>query len=496
MVPKVTRPNPSFKDSLAYYLHDKAPEGGRVPETSDRVAWTEVRGFANDNLDPDLAGRIMMATAMDRDRLKQQAGIKNTGRKPSDDVVYAYSLGWSDQENGKISKSEMLRAADESIRVLGAQDHQAIIVCHTDRPHPHVHVILNRVSPEDGRMLNINRDYNRLEKWALAYRRERGEEHIYCPARAAKEEAAKRTAAGETVDYVRGEKSMPRGLYEEFQKAKDAGAVNLDQIKERESRLTAELSKKSRAMHARHSQEWNKLSADHQARKDAIKGAAEDSIQRTIKAIKDSYRPAWRDLSRAQWFEKRAFDQRELKILGRLHNAIDALILSKRHDGDARGLVSRVYHYAVTKEGRAAALSQIHTAQRKELGAAQKAEIDAAIRKIKDDRGGQLTQAGVTFQSSRAALIERQASDKAAMRSAWRRRGEERALAFKGATADAEARQKAKSDLKKDPELEAKAKVGPKRFKAASSGKPRSQGRARSRKRTRGGGGSGGKAGG
>ena len=60
-------------------------------------------------------------------------------------------------------------------------------------PHPHVHVIVNLVSAQDGRNLTVHADRNKLSAWTSTYRRERGEEHLYCPQRAKRAEAAERT---------------------------------------------------------------------------------------------------------------------------------------------------------------------------------------------------------------------------------------------------------------------------------------------------------------
>lgn len=141
MIPKLAAKGSSFKGAAAYYLHDKGAS------TSERVAWTATVNLATEN--PEAAWRIMVATAKDQARLKEQAGIRNTGRK-SADVVLAYSLAWHPDEKDGLTREEMLLAAHASIKALGAEHCQALIVAHQDEPHPHVHVILNRVSPEDG----------------------------------------------------------------------------------------------------------------------------------------------------------------------------------------------------------------------------------------------------------------------------------------------------------------------------------------------------------
>ncbi|MCI0658386.1 MAG: relaxase/mobilization nuclease domain-containing protein, partial [Acidobacteria bacterium] len=81
MVPKLHAKGTSFKGAAAYLLHDK----GRA-KTAQRVAWVEMRNLITD--DPHVAWRVMAATAMDQDRLKELAGVKNTGRKSSASVLH------------------------------------------------------------------------------------------------------------------------------------------------------------------------------------------------------------------------------------------------------------------------------------------------------------------------------------------------------------------------------------------------------------------------
>ena len=142
----------SFKGTFQYLLHDKRLEGEEIRTTTERVDWAEFRNLTTD--DPQMAWRIMAATASQQDALKRNAGGSVAGNK-SDKVVFHYSLGWHPDEKAGLTKTEMLRAADESIRVLGAEGYQAAIIAHNDTQHPHVHVVLNRVNPENGRMLDL-----------------------------------------------------------------------------------------------------------------------------------------------------------------------------------------------------------------------------------------------------------------------------------------------------------------------------------------------------
>ena len=59
-----------------------------------------------------------------------------------------YSLSWAKDE--KPDRQEMRWAAQESLKALGMERHQALVVSHRDG-QPHVHVIANRVDPESGK---------------------------------------------------------------------------------------------------------------------------------------------------------------------------------------------------------------------------------------------------------------------------------------------------------------------------------------------------------
>ena len=82
---------------------------------------------------------------MARSRPGPSPGAGRKAAKP----VYHYALSWKPGETP--DRAEMSRAVDESLKKLGMEDRQALIVAHNDTPHRHVHVIVNRVDPETGR---------------------------------------------------------------------------------------------------------------------------------------------------------------------------------------------------------------------------------------------------------------------------------------------------------------------------------------------------------
>ncbi len=180
MVPNVTMGGASFKGAAAYYLHDKEAE------TKERVAWTETMNLITS--DQQKAARVMAATAMAQNELKIEAGIKATGRK-LEKPVYVYSLSWHPDE--RPDKATMVEAARESLQALGVEDRQALIVCHNDEPHHHVHVIVNRVSMDDGRAANMRSDHLKLSRWAESWEKRHGK--IWCEARVQNNERREHT---------------------------------------------------------------------------------------------------------------------------------------------------------------------------------------------------------------------------------------------------------------------------------------------------------------
>ncbi len=484
MVPNVAGKGSSFRGAALYYLHDKRQEGERERLTTDRVAWAETRNLATD--DPELAWRIMAATALDADRLKAQAGVRNTGRK-SADSVYAYSIAWHPEEASRLSRAEMVRAANESILALGAHDRQAIIIAHRDEPHPHVHVMLNRVSPTDGRMLGTSNDFHKLEAWALAYRQARGEELKYCPARILKAEAARATKEGLKVDFERGAKSIPRSLIGDFAAAKVAANDN-DARKEaaRQSALSAKLTTDTKRMKEQHRAAWVKLSKDYQAKKAGIFESARTAKERAADQVKEQYRPAWRDLHRRQWKERQDFDSRERRLVGKINNALDAVAHRRELDPDSsRGFMAAAFNYLTSGKARAAAFEKLQKLEQRRLGTEQRQTLDRATGRISTDRSALLAGASKAFKADREALLVRTDEERQANRRAWSQRSEERTRAFERVRREGLARSGAKVQQESEPQ-ERKTWRQRKSFNDASQNRDRGRSRSRQRTRTRG----------
>lgn len=410
MVPKLAAKGTSFKGAAAYYLHDKGAS------TSERVSWTSTANMATDN--PEMAWRIMAATAKDQARLKEQAGIRNTGRK-SADVVLAYSLAWHPDEKEGLTREEMLLAAHASIKALGADDRQAIIVAHHDEAHPHVHVILNRVSPEDGRMLSSSNEKLNLSRWAEAYERGRGK--IYCEDRVANNEA--RQMLGE---FTRAAEDRPRHLHER-EKGLDK-SPQAQRVKERERGKDSALAAKGREMNKRHRDQWDKLRTDHRDRRAAIIAQTKTAIAKARADMRATALPIWRAMHKRHFAEQRLFQTREQRVTGKIQNAIAAIksMGAVRGDSSAQGFLGNAFNFLTSTAKREMALTQRQEVEKRTYATAQRREIKTKAAAIRTEHQGQLRDNVKQLDQERKALTSSQDQERQSLRSEWRDRNQER----------------------------------------------------------------------
>ena len=113
-----------------------------------RVGWAETRnmmeGMDGGRIDPDAVAAEM----------RDEAAASGVA-KP----VYHIAIAFDPDDHP--TEAEVRAAADRTLRDLGLEDHQALVVRHTDQPHAHVHLMVNRVGP-DGKAWSTWRDRYRL----------------------------------------------------------------------------------------------------------------------------------------------------------------------------------------------------------------------------------------------------------------------------------------------------------------------------------------------
>ena len=165
MIPKVNNRGHSFKGVMAYLMHDKDKA-----KTSERVAWFETGNMYTN--DPLKAAKVMAWTDKNADYLKSRNGTSLAGKKREAGAVYHYSLAWAKTETP--DKDHQQEQVLETLKRLGLEKHEYVLVAHNDTTHAHIHVVANLTHPETGKRNSLTQDMRVLQKWALEYEREHG----------------------------------------------------------------------------------------------------------------------------------------------------------------------------------------------------------------------------------------------------------------------------------------------------------------------------------
>lgn len=404
----------SFKGLAAYLLHDV----GRA-ETADRVGW--VQSYNLDGAEPDRAWRLMAATAMSADQLKEAAGIKKG--KPAIKTAYHISITFNPED--KPSEAVQRAAVEGALQALQLDQYQALAVSHTDTAHAHVHVMVNLIHPEhgvsaasprqpDGRGSPLSYAQKKLSKWAQAFEREHG-----LTVTEGRLVNANKRAEGQKVDARR----KPRNVYErEREETTDRRLEHAKRLRDDKARdLTAE----SRAMHERHRTAWDALKASYRDEKAALREDGDRAIKDRIDQIKADRKSHWAVLFKRHRDELRAFELGERSTLGRIwHGA--AVFRELALDGNALG----GFLAAFSADERRAIVLRKHDREREKLGQQIRAEISMGISQIKSELAGAQTQARHRFLSACENLRGDQDEALAAMRERWQAYNAERRAAL------------------------------------------------------------------
>lgn len=416
MIPKLHRKGTSFRGAAQYILHDKGAE------TSERVAWTQTLNLATNN--PEAAWRVMAATAMDQSRLKEEAGIPRTGRKSAAHVLHL-TLAWHESEAEGLTREEMMRAVQEALRALGAEGHQALVVCHTDEPHPHVHILLCRVSMDDGRHLSSSKEKLKLSRWAQKYEEERRElvGKIFC------EDRVLHNAARDRGTFVRGKKDIPRHIFEQLSPMR--GFEGASELYHRQKAKDQTLGRRERALAQSHKQRWVELQDKHKA------GTAwlhEEARRLTTVAHQDvghAYLDAWADIEARQELEREVFTNREGRLLGKARNILQSV--------DWKGLLRNDRRKTSIREafgllgGSGARNNALRRRQQSEvmlLEQEEEARKQAATENLRSQLASRLAKHRSTFLIKRKALEWEQLQQRQAIATEWTMRRKERKKAW------------------------------------------------------------------
>jgi hypothetical protein len=253
----------SFKGVGKYVLHDKGAQ------SDERVSFIETENLVFN--DGDRAIAEMVRTAMNQKALRRRNGDRATATsKP----VYHYSLSWDTSETPSLK--EQMQAARESLKSLGLDDRQAMIVGHTDTDNPHVHVVVNLVHPTTGATAKLGNDWLKLSNWAEAYRLERGQAHL-CPQR------KRNNGRRRDGEFVKAD-NMTRQEYEAWKKSQTKDIWDSF----RADRANARASRKGQY--------------------EALWAQKENRVAQRKDEISALFKPRWRDLYKRQRTELKDFD--------------------------------------------------------------------------------------------------------------------------------------------------------------------------------------------
>jgi Relaxase/Mobilisation nuclease domain len=208
---------------------------------------------------------------------------------------------------------------------------QAVIVEHTDRPHKHVHVIVNLVNPETGQAVSLSNDAHKLDRWADDYEVSQGV--IRSPDRRAKFHAldngieppkrpaqAKSREEWEATRRLNSEKAKQRAA-----EIKAAYAAHVASLKSAQASAF-------KARNAESEKLWNNYTADRKAVNDRYqpfidaiwkskrKSPPHPYTEQALHDLQDS--AEWKQLGRTQFAQRRLFNARERFLLGALGNAV------------------------------------------------------------------------------------------------------------------------------------------------------------------------------
>lgn len=359
VIPRVARSGQSFEGAGLYYLHDKAKNdfadvGGYVMhdkenrQTAHRVGFTAML-----NMQADTPAQAIDQMTASYERYREKEANKR-GRKLTK-PVYVYSLSWAPDQSP--TQDEMMSAAHSSLKALRLEGLQTLIVQHTDEPHPHIHVIVNRIELDGSRARNVAFDQLRFSRWAEQYERDHG--GIRCEQRV--ENNARRRAG----EMVRDTVSLSRSEYEAREQVQRAEQEQ--RRKQQDAFLKETQAAQQSGLAQQQSQERAALEAKTEAR--VIQDRAE---------AKAKFKPQWRALYQNQDRQTRIVTQ--VNRSGIFERA--CFVFSNREflakSGPLRAL--DVVKLCLSPKALTQRVRRVQEIERKELGQWERKLSDGAVR--------------------------------------------------------------------------------------------------------------------
>jgi len=384
----------SFKGLAQYCLHDVDRKG------DSRVAFIETKNLGTD--DPQLAWRIMSARHYLQDELKEKAGVGRGGAKdgkPVGHVVISWKREEADAE--QLNHQGMLNAAHGALRAIGASDRQALIIGHTDTPHPHCHIIVNLIG-DDGRLKKNWKEREKLSKFALQREREIHGEAIVKQ----REKNWLDREAGETPVPV---KKQPRHLYELEKVAKNCPETK--KFGRDHKRQLANLAKTKEAQKDRHKHHQERLRQCHEERKRRIERNTEQQTRKSRSDVRKAYQQPWKELLNEQEAAWWAFRKNEQTLKGSLANAMKLIdwkqVLRRKREPDQLRLAD-AFQLLTNESVRKEKLRKQQQVEQEKLRARQRKEEQAKAQSFQQERAVKLREEWKSYLLKADAMKQRQ----------------------------------------------------------------------------------------
>ncbi len=186
MNPKEAKKGRSPHGAWLYHAHDHRSL------TRDRIGFFHTVNIPTEDIDK--VWKFQAYTLMNRNRLLIAAGQKPSNKKLEAAI---FPISWNFHPDHPPTEELMINIGLQTLQVLGLQEHEAYFVEHTDTPHRHFHIIVNRVHPITGILGKDSHSKRKLSELALKLCREHGLEHL-APQRV---ENAQKRELGETTKY-------------------------------------------------------------------------------------------------------------------------------------------------------------------------------------------------------------------------------------------------------------------------------------------------------
>ena len=357
MIPRLQARGTSFKGSCTYVLHDQKAK------TSDRVEWVLTRNLHSD---PDNAWFEMCQTWRNQDALKKNAGVSTRGRKNIAPVLH-YTLAWHIDD--KPTPEQMQAAALASLKVLGLEEHEAVIVGHNDKQHLHVHIVANTVHPYSGRTAPLKYSKERLSEWAEAYEREHG--RIWCEERVKNNEQRRDIRAQRQEERLTETFTASVGAQPPAQSPyipiKDQSPTRPEwfekkDIIDRMKRLRAQLD-------LQHKMERGATWDRQRRERDDLDRNTDAAADNARAHVREKYRPQWRELYKVQGREQRFVTKSATHPLER------AVFVFKNRDRLCGGrplTIGTMVRFIVSTKRLGKALEHAHERERRSLAREEK----------------------------------------------------------------------------------------------------------------------------